>query len=42
MSLNQHGNYYNFGMDPHDGFGDNAGLSDCEIEMHMHEDASTS
>jgi hypothetical protein len=42
MSLDEHSNYYNPGMDPCDSFGNDAGLLDSEVEMRMHEDANTS
>jgi hypothetical protein len=41
MSLDEHGSYYNPGIDPCDGFGDFSGLHDSEVEMQMHKDAYT-
>jgi hypothetical protein len=41
MSLNEHGNYHNSGMDPHDGLSDVTRKSNREIELQMYEEQYT-
>jgi hypothetical protein len=38
MSVDSHGDFYNPGMDPHDGLGNSAGLSNSKVEMQMYEE----